>query len=167
MDQSQILAFVKSTKNTFSTMLQLDVKVGEPALKKSRASRFDVSSIIAMTGNVEGSCVLSFDSSTAVNVVKTFTGMEFTIQDDDFTDAIGELANMVAGGAKSLFDTTNVTISTPTVVVGKGHIIHGHKDTVCIAIPCTCDCGEFAVEIALVDNKAKADANQAAANTSA
>jgi len=148
-------------------MLQLEIEVGEPALKKSRKARFDVSSIIGMTGLVEGSCVLSFQSETAIKVVKSFTGMEFTIEDDDFTDAIGELANMIAGGAKTLFDTTNVNISTPTVVVGDGHIVHGHKDTVCIAIPCKCDCGEFAVEIALVEGNAKTTQAQTAASAGA
>lgn len=166
MDQNHILAFVKSTKNTFSMMLQLDVTVGTPAIKKSRKARFDVSSIIAMTGAVEGTCVLSFKSDTAVKIVKAFTGMEFSVEDPDFTDAIGELVNMVAGGAKTLFDSSNISISCPTVVVGEGHIVHGHRDTVCIGIPCSCSCGEFAVEIALIDTQ-KTNAPQASAGATA
>jgi len=129
----------------------LDVTVGTPAIKQSKKAKYDVSAIIAMTGGVEGTCVLSFTTSTSINIIKAFTGMDVTVEDDDFTDAIGELVNMIAGGAKTLFDASNISISCPTVVVGNGHIVHGHKDTVCIGIPCTCSCGEFAVEIALRD----------------
>ena len=74
---------------------------------------------------------------------------------------------MVAGGAKTLFNANNISISTPTVVVGAGHIVHGHKDTVCIAIPCTCSCGEFAVEIALVENETANPNADATANAGA
>ncbi|MEQ9616846.1 MAG: chemotaxis protein CheX [Phycisphaerales bacterium] len=149
MDQNYILAFVKSTKNTFATMLQLDIEVGTPAIKKTKKAAHDISGIIAMTGGIEGTCVLSFASGTAINVIKAFTGMEFKVDDDDFTDAVGELVNMVAGGAKTLLNSSNISISCPTVVVGEGHIVHGHRDTVCIGIPCTCGAGTFAVEIAL------------------
>jgi len=153
VNQNHILAFVKSTKNTFTTMLQLDVAVGAPTIKKNRKASNDVSAIIAMTGGIKGTCVLSFDGDTAVNVIKAFTGMEFKIDDEDFTDAVGELVNMVAGGAKTLLNSSNISISCPTVIVGSGHIVHGHKDTVCIGIPCKCDAGEFAVEIAIKENE--------------
>ncbi|MEM1208284.1 MAG: chemotaxis protein CheX [Planctomycetota bacterium] len=149
MDQSYILPFVKSVQNVFETMLQLPIEVGEPSLKQNPSPQYDVSGIIAMSGDVEGSIVLSFPTAAAERAVGLFTGMEMTADNADFPDAIGELVNMVSGGAKAQFTGKQVSISCPSVVIGANHEVHGAKDLVCIRIPCTCDIGEFNVEVAL------------------
>jgi chemotaxis protein CheX len=82
--------------------------------------------------------------------VTLFTGMEMPAEDDDFADAIGELVNMVSGGAKAQFDGKSVGISTPTVVMGSGHNVFGRKSMTTIEIPCTSDIGEFNVEVSLL-----------------
>ncbi|MEM6333451.1 MAG: chemotaxis protein CheX [Planctomycetota bacterium] len=158
MDQSYILPFVKSVQNVFETMLQLPIEVGEPALKPNASPQYDVSGIIAMSGDVEGSIVLSFPTACAERAVGLFTGMELTSDNPDFPDAIGELVNMVSGGAKAQFTGKNVSISCPTVVIGSNHEVHGGKDLVCICIPCVSDVGEFNVEVALKQVAAEAAA---------
>lgn len=149
MDQSYILPFVKSVQNVFETMLQLPVDVAEPTLKPNASPQYDVSGIIAMSGDVEGSIVLSFPTACAERAVAIFTGSELDRDHDDFPDAIGELVNMVSGGAKAQFTGKTVSISCPTVVIGQNHEVHGGKDLVCIRIPCATDIGEFNVEVAL------------------
>lgn len=160
MDASYITPFVASIQNVFSTMLQLPVEIGEPTIKSNPHPEFDISGIIGMSGDVVGSVVLSFPTETAVSIVQLFTGMELDAESDDFADAIGELVNMVSGGAKAAFpDNKRVSISCPSVVIGKGHRIAGQSDTPCVMIPCQTDCGEVVIEVAI---KQVAAAQQAA-----
>lgn len=150
MDPAYITPFVGSISNVFETMLQLPVNVGSPSIKNSGSPTYDVSGIIGMTGDVEGTVVLSFPTSTAERAVTLFTGMELKADSEDFADAIGELVNMVSGGAKAQFTGKQVGISTPTVIIGSEHNVYGRKDMTTIAIPCSCDIGDFNVEVALL-----------------
>ena len=147
MDQSYIVPFVKSVQNVFETMLQLPVEIGEPSLKKNGQPSFDVSGIIGMSGDVEGAVVLSFPTACAERVVSIFTGCDMEHTHEDFADAVGELVNMVSGGAKAQFTGKNVSISCPSVVIGASHQVFGKKDTICICIPCQSDVGDFNVEV--------------------
>lgn len=158
MDQSYIIPFIKSVQNVFETMLQLPVQMGAPELKHGGDSGHDVSAIIGMSGDVEGSVVLSFPTETAERVVALFTGTELDAGHEDFADAVGELVNMVSGGAKAQFTGKEVSISCPSVVVGQSHQVYGRKDVVAIAIPCDSDCGSFNVEVSIRQNTGAATA---------
>lgn len=158
MDQSYIIPFVASVQNVFETMLQLPVEVEKPSLKSTGAPTHDVSGIIAMSGDVEGTICLSFPTVTAERVVSLFTGMEMDAKHEDFADAVGELVNMVSGNAKAQFEGKHVTISCPSVVIGPEHHIFGRKDVMCIQIPCSSDAGSFQVEVAIKNPGAQAQA---------
>ena len=169
MDPKFVTAFIKSISNVFSTMLQLPVEVGEPTIKTGDEHPYDVSGIIGMSGEVVGSVVLSFPRDTAERIVAIFTGEQMSIDSDDFPDAIGELVNMVAGGAKGMFGGHEVNISCPSVIVGKDHAVSRLKGVPCVLIPCSTDCGEVVIEIAIQDRKQGkgADAEVASASASA
>jgi len=152
VDQSYIIPFIKSVQNVFETMLQLPVQIGQPELKHPGDSGHDVSAIIGMSGDVDGSVVLSFPTETATRVVTIFTGTELDAGEEDFADAVGELVNMVSGGAKAQFPGKDVSISCPSVVVGQSHQVYGRKDVVAISIPCESDCGQFNVEVSIRQN---------------
>jgi len=167
MDASFITPFVSSIQNVFSTMLQLDVQVNEPVLKRGGTPTHDVSGIIGMSGDVVGSVVLSFPETTASAVVQTFTGESFAVDSADFADAIGELVNMVSGGAKAMFAGKNVSISVPSVVVGRGHSVAKQSDVPCVCIPCSTDCGDLTIEVAIKDTTAASAAPGASAASTA
>lgn len=163
MQSIYIIPYVKSIQNVFQTMLQLSVDVGEPSSKQPGKPSYDVSGIIGMSGTIQGNVVLSFPTATAERIVSLFTGCELAHTHADFADAIGELVNMVCGGAKAMLAGEEVNISCPSVVVGSDHQVFGRSDAVCIVVPCTCDCGEFAMEISLRQAAAGSAAASAAA----
>jgi len=167
MDPQFITPFIKSISNVFSTMLQLPIEVGEPTIKMGDEHPFDVSGIIGMSGDVVGSVVLCFPGETAERVVAIFTGEPMGLDSDDFPDAIGELVNMVTGGAKGMFDGREVNISCPSVIVGKNHSVSRLKDVPCVLIPFTTDCGEVVIEIAIQDKKKTEDAGIEASSATA
>lgn len=162
MDPALITPFIKSVQNVFATMLQLPVEVEQPEIKNGTTASYDVSAIIGMSGDCVGSVVLSFEQESALRIVALFTGCEVTADSSDFTDAVGELVNMISGGAKAMFVGRKASISTPSVVLGAKHVITSQKDMPVIVLPCVTDCGRFAIEIAIQDQVETNDAAQTA-----
>ncbi len=115
----------------------------------------DVCGIIGMTNGITGSCVVSFPDALARRIVAKFLGEdESTISASMIEDGIGEVANMVAGGAKRKFADSDYrfNISTPTVVHGEPVKLFNPADTVAIACEFTADPtwpGTFLIEVAL------------------
>lgn len=149
MESQFIIPFVQAVKNVLGTMLKTSVSFGKPRLKDNGHQTHAVSAIISYTGSVTGSVVLSVPEATAVALVKRFTGMEMAPDNPDFADAVGELTNMIAGGAKAAFNRDDVAIGCPSVVIGRDHQIYQRKDQPIIVIPCQCDAGAFDTEVAL------------------
>jgi chemotaxis protein CheX len=150
MDAGYIIPYIESVQSVFTTMLQLEVACGKPTVESSvPTGNYDVSGIIGMSGDVVGAVVLSFPMATAAGTVKQFVGMEVPTDSEDFGDAIGELVNMIAGGAKAKFEGKTVSIGCPSVVVGSDHKVQQMSDATCISIPCRTSCGDFAIEVSI------------------
>jgi len=162
MDASSIKPFIQSIQNVFSTMMQLQLEVGDPIVKQDDEPSFDVSGIIGMSGDVVGSVVLSFPQETAERVVALFTGMPQEEIGEALPDAVGELVNMISGGAKGHYQDRKVSISCPSVVIGANHKVARPRDVPCIMIPCDTDCGSLALEVALRDCKSNETKGQGA-----
>jgi chemotaxis protein CheX len=155
MDPKLIVPLVNSIRAVFSTMVKVDVTICRPHVKIEPAPLYDVSGIIGLSGDLIGSIVVSFEAGAAAKIVSVFAGMELDPKGPDFPDAVGELANMIAGGAKkALGGLANITV--PSVILGRGHTVARLSDVPCIVIPCETPVGNFAVEIS-IKNVAKAN----------
>jgi chemotaxis protein CheX len=82
-------------------------------------------------------------------VASVFAGVDIGEGHPDFADAIGELANMVAGNAKKDLHGMKLGISLPSVVLGKEHVISQSRTAPRLVIPCDVDYGRFFVEVAM------------------
>ena len=153
MDARYINPFLKSICNTFETMCSLPVALGTPELKTNNELRTEVAGIIGFSGDAVGTVVLNFSYDTATKIATRFAGVEITEitpDHDDFADAIGELAHMVAGGAKSQFPGLDIAISLPNVIVGAHHNVAASQASPRVVIPCDTEAGSFFVEIGMV-----------------
>ena len=163
MDVRFINPFIKSVCNTIGTMCDLKVSVGKPQLKSADENGADVSALIGFSGDAAGSVALRFDFAVAASIATAFAKTEITPEHEDFTDALGELANMVAGGAKAQFQGLAISISLPNVVIGKNHFVPNSKNAPRLIIPCSTTAGTFMVEVGMV--LAHASAAQPVAET--
>jgi chemotaxis protein CheX len=137
--------FVVATMETFRTMMKTEIRPGKVTLKKDSKLLSDVSGIIGLSGGAKGSVILSFPRIAALKVVSEFVGMKVLALDDMVTDAIGELANIVAGAAKRDLAQYKINISLPTVVIGAGHEVGGPKDIIPMLVPFETPFGEFSL----------------------
>jgi len=148
MDVRYINPFLTAVKDVFETMIEVSFSVGEPCLKKDSIPLHEVSSIIGISGEVTGSVVINLSEKTALQLASALIGEQLLELDEDCVDAIGEIANMVAGSAKNGFPVQNTSLSVPTVVIGK-HKVNYPSAIPIISIPCETSEGQFGVDIAL------------------
>ena len=149
MDVSYVNPFLLSTIETFKKMLNCEIKPGRVSLKDDDVHTYDVSGIIGLSGEAQGSICLSFPKHVALRVISALLGTEIKIVGEEVTDGIGELANIVAGNAKQHLVRYNLSISLPRVVVGKGHKVVSPSATPAIMVPFESNLGSFAIEISL------------------
>ena len=146
INPKMIVPFVNSVRNVFATMVKVQTTLGKPALKSTPTLSYDVSGVIGFSGQAIGSVVVSFQRNAAEALASAFAGTPLKIEEPDFADAIGELANMIAGNAKKDLGTV-ASITVPSVIIGAGHTIARLSDVPCVVIPCSTPVGDFAVEV--------------------
>ena len=144
-----VVPFTNSVRQVFSKMAGVQTTVATPHLKSHPVSTYNICGIIGFSGAMTGSVVLSFSEQAAVKLVEAFAGARHEPTSPDFADAIGELANMVAGCAKQQMGG-GISISLPSVVIGKGYTIAAGT-LPCVVIPCSSPMGDFSVEVSIKD----------------
>ncbi len=149
MNAQQIRCFLESTENLFSTMLNTSVEFGKPVMQPRDAKHHDVSGIIGLSGDIVGSVVVGLPTETAIAAVEAFVGCRIEPDDENFADAVGELANMIAGGAKAKMEGDDISISCPSVVIGSDYTVQRPRQASCVCIPCRSPLGEFDLNICI------------------
>lgn len=147
--------FVRATRNVLETMAQTKLAGQKPYLKEGVATYGDVTGIIGMASEtVEGSMTISFPAACILQIVSRMLMEEPKAEiDNDIVDAVGEITNMICGGAKAEFGKLGLSfnLATPTMVTGKGVEIHHHANVPIIVLPFQADCGTFVLEANLAN----------------
>jgi len=154
MNAEFVNPFLSSFINVLQTMAMLEIKPGRPSLKNDAISRGDVSGLIGMAGpTITGSFSISFDTELALNVFQMMVGERIEEIDDDITDMVGEITNMVAGGAKRQLGEKGYefNMATPIVVTGPGHTITHQVDGSKVLMPFKSEKGNAYIEICFND----------------
>ncbi len=147
--------FVTALSNTFKTMLDCEVHRGVPYLRGSEKQppNKDICGVIGLSGKMVGMCVVGLSKSVAVKAASHLLMMECDEITTDVTDAVGEIANMVAGGAKAQLEEHELRISLPSVIVGENYQVRFPSTSPPICIPFECDWGEILLEVGLVPSE--------------
>ena len=150
MNVDFINPFLDSLLNVLKTMASTDLTPGKPALKKTATAHGDVSGLIGMVGpTTKGSLSISFEESLALKVMHRMLGEAPDTINEEVTDMVGEITNMVTGGAKNLLGEKGYEfdMATPIIVSGKNHAITHLCDGTKIMIPFTSEDGNAVIEI--------------------
>ncbi|MCA9247938.1 MAG: chemotaxis protein CheX [Planctomycetales bacterium] len=149
MRAEHINPFLRSIANTFETMLGCDLQRGEIVLKKQKNLQFPISGVIGLTGKAVGTVVINLSEAVALNAASTMLMMECGEVDEDVIDAVGEIANMVAGAAKAELEEFDLSVSLPNVVTGEKHDIKFPSNATPICVPFQCKWGPLQLEVGL------------------
>ena len=144
-----IVPFVEATKNVLSTMGQVTVESEAPFTKADRTTSGDISGIIGMSGeNINGNMIVSFDEPSILTIASNMLMAKFTELDDEITDLVGELTNMICGGAKNALHDLGVQIAMaiPMMVKGRGIEMSQLTQAPTMVIPFRAGGGRLTVE---------------------
>ncbi len=142
--------FIVSLKNVISTMAQIDLQSEKPTKKVDEMARGDVSGIIGMIGpQVKGSMAITFDTKLAKNIMQNMLGEAAESLDDEVRDMVGEMTNMICGGAKNALSDQNYEfeLATPVIVSGADHTIQHKVDGPKIILTFSSEQGNAYLEI--------------------
>lgn len=142
---------IDSTQDIFSSMIMLDVTPGEPFLRNNDKLLNSISGIVGLAGNTKGMLAIHMTNEAALAVTAAFLGMEVDEIDEDVRDAIGELANMLAGSIKSILDPggSDIKLSMPSAIYGEDYTVDCLAGAQSVTVPFTFDGLGFMVELQL------------------
>ena len=142
-------SFLEAAISVIETMASVDLTPGKPFIKNGSISSGDISGIVGMTGESEGSLSLSFSKECILHIVSSMFGEPITDITEEVKDAVGELTNMISGDARRRMETAGILYqgAIPSVITGPGHEIrHVTKEPI-ISIPLDSANGGFHLEL--------------------
>ncbi len=142
--------FLVSLLHVISTMAQLELKAGAPRKKNDELARGDVSGLIGMVGpQTRGSFSITFDKSLALEIMRRMLGEAPNGINEEVTDMVGEITNMVTGGAKRMLAEKgyDFDMATPVVVSGPSHTISHKTDSTKLLMPFESEYGRATIAI--------------------
>ena len=162
MDVEHMEPFIQETVNTFEVMLGVRPEEKELETKESTDGTYDVSAIIGISGSGTGGVVMSFPEEVARRVVSKMLGEEVTEANQDLSDGIGELVNIITGNAKRSLvkhGFEDLALSLPNVVLGRHRTVWRTKDMPCLMKRFfSSDIGSFCIEVNIRRNHASGGA---------
>ena len=97
MDVSLVNPFVEGALHILDTTAFVKVKPETPFLKKNTIPQGDISGILEISGDLNGSAAISFSGKCILGIVSAMFGEDMTEINEEITDAVGEISNMIAG----------------------------------------------------------------------
>lgn len=132
----------------FATMIGVDIAVNSNDSKHLEAA-CNISAMIGLGGDLRGLLSLHFPAKIAVYITSQFLGSEPDGLDEDVKDAVGELANMLAGDLKIVFEQRSIKteLAIPTTVVGESYRTGGLPGARKVQVTFACAEGTFLVSL--------------------
>lgn len=147
MNPKYVEPLVASTMSVFSTMLGCELVAGAVTDDATREGPHDVTGIIGMSGKMSGVVMIHISKDIALNITAAMLGGKPTEINADVIDAVGELTNMIAGGAKARLAPMFENLALPMVLVGGVGSIGFPSRTQPTCIAFTSPWGPLSVEI--------------------
>ncbi len=135
-EMEYLTPFIENTGQVIKKMASGTVQFKEVYFSNTFRIFGDISGIIGLSGDAEGTIVVTFHWSLAWKIISKMMNVKVKEINAEFIhDGVGELINMIGGSSKKDFVGTpyHFDLSLPTVVVGSGHQI-GHPEGASIAV---------------------------------
>ena len=140
---------IETTEEVFSTMIFMDITAEPPLQQVKQTLGCHVSAMIGLTGDFSAMLGIHCPETVGIAIASAMLDMEINKIDADVKDALGEIANMVAGGLKEKFSTENkeLELAIPTAISGKSYSIASSTKSNRIIIPFNVEQGQFFIEM--------------------
>lgn len=140
---------IESTEEIFATMIFMDISTEDSMTAEAEVLFSNVSAMIGLSGDLTAMLSVHCSGHIGMELAGAMLGMEFEEIDDDVKDALGEIANMIAGGVKERLSSENINLqlAIPTTISGKSYSISSPTRSNRVIIPFNLVQGQFFVEM--------------------
>jgi chemotaxis protein CheX len=141
-----------ATEEVFSTMLGMELAVGEPYRLPNKPDPTNgVVALIGLTGKWVGTGGISCSGDLARKISGQLLMSEYASIDQEVLDAIGEIANMIVGSFKNALEPEigPVDMSIPVVVFGHNFTATSIHRADWLALPFDCGSERLIVKACL------------------
>lgn len=137
-----------ATQEIFQSMLMAEARPSTPLQSRSNVFTDSVSGLVGLAGNYRGMLAIHVPNAVAMSITSKFLFMDVEEINDDVKDAIGELANMLAGSVKSMLTETGsgLKLAIPSAISGTEYEVECLTDGEGVIVPFSIDEGDFLVE---------------------
>lgn len=144
-----INCFIASTLQTLEVMAAVRPTRGAPFVKADAVAKGEITGVIGLAGEAVGSVAVSFPASLALQIYSNMVGDTADSVNESVRDAIGEVVNMIAGGAKATLAQKGFSfrIAIPRVVTGKNQSIDHKGDVPFLCVPFQIEDNTFWLEV--------------------
>jgi chemotaxis protein CheX len=149
MEAYYIEPFAKAAENVFRTALGCEIQRKSVMLKGRGVPAHEITGQIRLTGKASGAVTLSVSPPVAFKIVAAMLDLHVDEINSDVTDAVCELTNMIAGGAKTWLSECELSLGLPEVIIGQTRTVEYPADVDPHCIYFGSAWGPFAVEIGL------------------
>lgn len=147
-------ALTKDVQEIFSSMVGVEnIMYLPPQMDLTSHFTNCLTAMVGLAGSHSGLVSIHVPWPLALSFTSLMLGMEVTEIDDDVNDAMGEIANMIAGSFKQHLSKggKDIQLSTPSVVNGSDYTVTSAGDVENITLKFATDKEWFIVSLSLED----------------
>ena len=128
---------IHATKEVFNTMVMMEVADSYPLQEPVTRFHCSVTSMVGLAGTYTGILSVHCPQPLAIKVTSNMLGMDVDEMNEDVSDALGEIANMLGGYVKQVLSKggLDINLSIPTVISGEEYTLNAMADSDCVIIP--------------------------------
>lgn len=154
MKVEYINPFIESVYDLFKTMLSTQAVRGDVSVVRNDVPPRDIIALIGLSGPAKGMVTIAFPANTALAIANRFLDTDLRVLDDMVSDAIAEVVNIVAGGAKAKFKSDPpIELSLPSVVRGNSFCLDYPSGISWLEVPFESGLGAFVMRVTFKNDK--------------
>ena len=140
---------ISATEEIFASMIFLDLVPGTPLTTGKEDLGCYVTAMIGLSGDFNAILGIHCPAKVGMVIGGAMLGMELEEVDDDTKDALGEIANMLAGGLKEAFalQQINIMLAIPTTISGNSYKLSAPAGGNRVLIPFDIEAGRFYIDL--------------------
>lgn len=154
MDVQIINPFLEATMDVFDSMVQVKTTVGKPTVKNHCIAQGEITGTIELlSAQHRGMLAISFSRPAALLIYEKMLGESASEVDTAVLDLIGEITNMVCGGAKNKLHKSgyDFELTQPLVLHGSDVEISHVLQRPILSIPFQAESNEIFIEVSMSD----------------
>lgn len=124
MDAKHLNPALDSITNVLTTMAGITPTIGKPSIKSDQNAPGIITGVIDMISDkTTGSLAISFSKPVALKLANKMLQSDINDVDETIKDLVGEMTNMMAGGAKAIYQEQgyDFKMTQPKVIAGENH----------------------------------------------